>query len=400
MWRQITLFGLGWITVVLASFSWEYYSAKKHDAQTVLAVGRAFFEQVVVTREWNARHGGVYVYTGSTTTPNPYLKDKERDIRLDNGRMLTKVNPAYMTRQLSEISTELGTARIHITSLNPIRPENAPTPWERTALKAFESGLPELATFEGGQFRYMAPLRTVESCLKCHREQGYSVGDIRGGISITLPYNRYEPLWPITVGHLLVAVTGLLLIFLFGHRLSRAYYLLKTQSITDPLTGINNRRFFIRRAEEEFGLAAREGEPIALIMADIDYFKRFNDRYGHLEGDSCLKEVAEAMKSMLRRPPDAIARYGGEEFVIMLPGTPLEGAVTVAEQLRSAVEGLGINNEASLCGSVVTISLGVAAAKAGKTPYALLLKEADDALYRAKEKGRNRVESAARTDTQ
>ena len=394
MWRQIAMFGLGWIGIVLLSLGWEYYSGRQHEAQNILEVSRAFFKQIVITREWNARHGGVYVFTNDTTQPNPYLKDPERDILLGDGRMITKINPAYMTRQLSELSAELEGTEIHITSLKPIRPENAPAPWERTALKAFEAGLPELGSFEEERFRYMAPLTTSESCLKCHREQGYKLGDIRGGISITIPYSRYDSLKPLLLGHLLVALTGLLLIFFFGRKLSRVYLLLKEQSIIDPLTQIPNRRFFLKRSDEEFRRAAREHEPLALIMADIDYFKLFNDRYGHLEGDACLKTVADTMKSMLRRPPDCIARFGGEEFIILLPDTPAEGAAKVAEQLRSAVEELQINNEPSLCGDVVTISLGVAASENGKTPYEALLKEADKALYRAKEKGRNRVETA------
>jgi len=398
MWRQIALFGLGWISIVLLSFGWEFYSAKTHDAQTILEVSRTLFQQIVLTREWNARHGGVYVYSNEMTPPNPHLQGDDRDIRLENGMVLTKVNPAYMTRQLSELSNELSRAQIHITSLNPIRAENAPYEWERVALKAFESGLPELGSFEDGRFRYMAPLITVESCLKCHRQQGYQVGDIRGGISTSIPYDRYASLWPMTVGHLLIALTGLLLLLLFGFKLSQIHRMLEEQGITDPLTRIPNRRFFIKRSEEEFQRARRENEPIAIIMADIDYFKLFNDRYGHLEGDACLQSVAETMKLMLRRPPDCIARYGGEEFVILLPNTPLEGGKMVAEKLCRAVEALKISNEASQCSDVVTISLGVAAGEAGKVTYMTLLKEADEALYRAKERGRNRVETAGTSD--
>ena len=308
--------------------------------------------------------------------------------------MLTKVNPAYMTRQLSELAKEYRGARIHITSLHPIRPENAPLPWERDALRAFETGLPELGSFSEGYFRYMAPLKTRKSCLQCHGQQGYKVGDIRGGISISIPYSDYAPLKSLVFGHLLVAMTGLLLIFLFGRKLSQAYQMLKEQSIIDPLTNIPNRRFFTKRSEEEFQRASRQHDPIALIMADVDYFKLFNDHYGHMEGDACLKAVADVMKSMLRRPPDCIARYGGEEFVIMLPDTSPEGAAIVAEHLREAVEGLQIRNESSHIADVVTISLGVAAARRGDVTYNHLLKQADEALYRAKANGRNRVERA------
>ncbi|ADR33764.1 diguanylate cyclase [Sulfuricurvum kujiense DSM 16994] len=394
MYRQIVYFSIGWIVIVLCSFGWGYYNSSQKDEQNILKVSRAFFDQIVLTREWNAWHGGVYVYADEKTPPNPYLsKDPERDICLKNGKILTKINPAYMTRQISELAAQYNGAQIHITSLKPIRPANGPTPWERTALKMFETGVDEVGTFTDGHYRYMAPLILQKSCLQCHAEQGYKIGDVRGGISITLPYNRYASLWPRIAGYLAVTVTGLLFIQFFGRRLAKAYRMLEEQSIIDPLTEIPNRRFFMKRAKEEFQRAERDHTPIALIMVDIDYFKGFNDRYGHIEGDVTLKTVAETMKQQLRRPPDCIARYGGEEFVIMLPNTTPEGAAKVAELLRTEIEALKINNEASKCADVVTISLGVATAPHDGVSFEIQLKQADEALYAAKQNGRNRCEN-------
>ncbi|HZF70551.1 diguanylate cyclase [Sulfuricurvum sp.] len=394
MYRQIAYFSLGWIIIVLCSFGWGYYNSRQKDDQTILEVSRAFFGQIVLTREWNACHGGVYVYADEKTPPNPYLsKDPERDIPLQNGKMLTKINPAYMTRQLSELAAQYNGAQIHITSLKPIRPANKPTPWERKALEAFETGVDEVGTFSDGKYHYMAPLFMQKNCMKCHEQQGYNIGDIRGGISITLPYNRYASLSPRITGYLAVTVAGLLFILFFGRRLAKAYQMLEKQSIIDPLTEVPNRRFFMKRAGEEFRSAGRNHTPIALIMIDIDYFKGFNDRYGHIEGDITLKTVAEAMKQQLRRPPDCIARYGGEEFIIMLPNTMPEGAAQVAEMLRTKIEALQIKNEASKCADVVTISLGVAAAPHDSVSFETLLKQADEALYTAKQKGRNRSEN-------
>jgi len=394
MYRQIVYLSLGWIVIVLCSFGWGYYNSRQNENQNILKVSRTFFEQIVITREWNACHGGVYVYADHKTPPNPYLsKDPERDIPLGNGKMLTKINPAYMTRQLSELAAQYNGAQIHITSLKPIRPANGPMPWERQALKSFETGIDEVGTFADGHYRYMAPLITQKSCLKCHGEQGYRIGDIRGGISITLPYNHYDSLWPRITGYLTVTIVGLLFIQFFGRRLAKAYQMLEEQSIVDPLTEIPNRRFFMKRAEEEFLRAERGHTPIALIMIDIDYFKGFNDRYGHIEGDITLKTVANEMKQQLRRPPDCIARYGGEEFIILLPNTSPEGAERVAELLRSKIEALQITNEASQCAAVVTVSLGVAAASHDGVSFEAQLKRADEALYAAKQKGRNRCEN-------
>lgn len=393
MYRQIAYFSIGWVVVVLFTFGGAYYNSRQKEDRNILEVSRAFFNQIVLTREWNARHGGVYVYSSEATPPNPYLsKDPERDIYLENGKTLTKINPAYMTRQISELSAQHIGAQVHITSLNPIRPANKATPWERKALKSFESGVKEVGLFRDGNYRYMAPLITQKSCLQCHGDQGYKIGDIRGGISITLPYNRYASLWPRIIGYLTVTVVGLLFIQFFGRRLAKAYQMLHEQSIIDPLTEIPNRRFFMKRAKEEFLRAERDHTPIALIMIDIDYFKGFNDRYGHIEGDITLKTVAETMKQQLRRPPDCIARYGGEEFIIMLPNTSGEGAARVAELLRIKIEALKINNEASQCADVVTISLGIAVAPHDGISFDAQLKQADEALYAAKQKGRNRCE--------
>jgi diguanylate cyclase (GGDEF)-like protein len=382
--------GIGWILVVLFSWGWESYHAREDEERSMLEVSRAFFQQILMTREWNARHGGVYVFTNAAMQPNPYLKELQRDIPLPDGRLLTLVNPAYMTRQISEISEEYDGVRMHITSLKPIRPENAPLPWEREALQAFASGLAEKGEFFDGGYRYMAPLMTEKSCLKCHKAQGYKVGDIRGGISVTIPYAR-DTLVSLSAGHFLIALSGLVFLLLVGRKLRRAYRTLEEQSTVDPLTEIANRRYFMQRAEEEYQRAAREKQPLSLIMADIDYFKSFNDTYGHVEGDHCLKTVAQAMKHALKRPADCIARYGGEEFVIMLPNTPLKSAEHFAEELRSSIEKLQIAHAASQCAEVVTGSFGVAEAAAGDTSYETMIKRADEALYKAKQQGRNRV---------
>jgi diguanylate cyclase (GGDEF)-like protein len=393
MKRKITIVGLVWSFVLMLSFGWNLYETRTHETRNMREVSQAFVEQIVMTREWNARHGGVYAFVDESTPPNPYLEIPQRDIDLGNGRVLTLVNPAYMTRQLSEIAAQHTGVQFHITSLKPIRPQNGPTPWEHETLKAFEEGLSERGEFFKGGYRYMAPLVTRKSCMQCHEAQGYKVGNVRGGISVTLPEARRASLVPLAAGHLLIALVGLVLIGLIGKRLQHAYKTLHRQSEIDPLTGIANRRYFMKQVEKEYRRAIRKQSPVTLIMADIDFFKRYNDTYGHLEGDTCLKRVAEAMKATLKRPGDCIARYGGEEFVIMLPDTPLHNALHVAKRLRAAVEALQIPTSASSCAKVVTVSLGVASVLPEEASYEVLAKMADDALYRAKKMGKNRVEA-------
>jgi diguanylate cyclase (GGDEF)-like protein len=174
--------------------------------------------------------------------------------------------------------------------------------------------------------------------------------------------------------------------------LKRHRDILEKLSTCDGLTGIPNRRRF----EEMFGMewkrSIRQGRSLSLIMIDIDYFKLFNDHYGHLLGDDCLKLVAETLLDTIRRSGDFVARYGGEEFVCVLPETDKEGAKTVAELFRKAVDTLKIIHEKSQVSDHVTISLGVATLipKADKA-MKFLIEAADKSLYQAKAEGRNRI---------
>lgn len=175
-------------------------------------------------------------------------------------------------------------------------------------------------------------------------------------------------------------------------QLARANETLEGLAFLDGLTAVANRRRFEQTLDAEWKRAAREQQPLAVIMLDIDHFKMLNDTYGHAVGDDCLRYVAVALKGQVKRPGDLLARYGGEEFVLVLPATTPDGAAALAESLRAAVEALHIPNERASSGQV-TISVGVAAtsAAAGDDSTKGLLERADAALYRSKQGGRNRV---------
>ncbi|WP_281274270.1 diguanylate cyclase domain-containing protein [Lysinibacillus antri] len=177
-------------------------------------------------------------------------------------------------------------------------------------------------------------------------------------------------------------------------QLTEANKLLQELSSKDGLTGILNRRSFDERLEEEWKRAERNNLPLSLIMLDIDFFKAYNDTYGHLGGDDCLREVANAISQACKRESDSVFRYGGEEFGIILPETDLKGAQTVAEKARKTVENLQISHAGSKISDVVTISLGVATIIPTKYASASsLIESADKALYQAKQEGRNQVRS-------
>jgi diguanylate cyclase (GGDEF)-like protein len=177
-------------------------------------------------------------------------------------------------------------------------------------------------------------------------------------------------------------------------KLEKANNELKRLSSLDGLTGIPNRYAFNEFLDREWKRAQRHGTVIAAIIADVDSFKNFNDTYGHIEGDECLKRVAGAMAEVIKRGEDIFARYGGEEFVAILPGNDGDGAAKVAEEMRCAVLNLAIPHSKSAAASVVTVSLGVAVFRPGTADSSDTLMEiADRALYRAKREGRNRVVS-------
>lgn len=169
---------------------------------------------------------------------------------------------------------------------------------------------------------------------------------------------------------------------------------LRELSATDGLTLIANRRIFDEVLEREWHRAMRNSEPVSLIMADIDMFKSYNDLYGHLAGDDCLRKVAQAISDSAQRGGDLVARYGGEEFAVILPNTDEKAAKDIAEKIRLAVEKLQISHDGNLIARHITISLGVSTRVPPQTSdFIGLMQSADKALYRAKESGRNSVAS-------
>nr|WP_242464577.1 response regulator [Halorhodospira abdelmalekii] len=199
--------------------------------QLAVAQARAFFDQILWVRRWNAGHDAVYVPASEHTPPNPYLTQVERrDIEVDEELTLTQVNPSYMTRQIAEMTAHHSGVRFRITSLDPIRPQNTALPWEEAALHTFEAGKKEYGEWvdegEGSRFRYMAPLITEQACLQCHEQQGYRLNDIRGGISVTLPEGAAMPWATLVASHSLMLIVGLLLIVVAHRSLRRSYSLL------------------------------------------------------------------------------------------------------------------------------------------------------------------------------
>jgi two-component sensor histidine kinase len=189
------LLAVSW-TILLAVLAGEvYHHAYSTFLDVVTASARDTFSRDLLYRLWAAEKGGLYVPVSAQTPPNPYLSHVfERDVSTPSGRQLTLVNPAYMTRQVHELGQEQYGLRGRISSLRPLRPENLSDEWEKEALLAFERGAAEvfsLETLDNELFlRFMRPMVTEQMCLKCHAGQGYKVGDIQGGISVSVPWSQ------------------------------------------------------------------------------------------------------------------------------------------------------------------------------------------------------------------
>jgi len=390
--------------IILAVFLGFYLRTDALFNQQLINTGRVFFEEIVITRKWLAQHQGIFVTMKPGDTVNPYLKKipgLKTIIHDSDGESYMLKNPALATREISLIADREGTFKFHMTSLNPINPDNRADLFEKNALESFATGEHERYALEKGSagriFRYMAPVLTEESCLRCHAHQGYSVGDIRGGISVTIPAQSMMEKIQANKFYLTLSVLGVVVIItlfmtfiarFFIRDLGEAEQKLLDMATTDYLTGLLNRREGFRRIIAEFSRAGRAGKPLCAMMLDIDHFKHINDTHGHLTGDSVLKSLAATLKNALRGS-DILCRYGGEEFLIVLPETGIEETTLLAERLRQQIEQSVLHTQDRKKLNV-TISIGVVGHQAEES-YEHLIARADQALYKAKESGRNRV---------
>lgn len=228
-WRFISILMFCWFAAVTSSLLWNWSKVETIVAELASKEARSHYEKDQIIRLWGAMHGGVYVPPSEHTPPNPHLKFlKRRDVTTTSGMKLTLINPAYMTRQMYELAAKQHGVQGHITSLDPIRPENTPDQWEREALLAFEKGETErlaISNLRGEPYlRYMRPMIAKKPCLKCHEKQGYKEGDVRGGLAVSVPLKPYHEYarnqqQPLFVGHLAIGILGLIGLWAVGQRL-------------------------------------------------------------------------------------------------------------------------------------------------------------------------------------
>lgn len=197
---------------------------------------------------------------------------------------------------------------------------------------------------------------------------------------------------PISETILLAKIRAMERIIAMRDQMNELNKVLTELSERDSLTRLYNRRTFEERAADQWRIATRTKEPIAVLLMDIDHFKTYNDYYGHIAGDECIKKVADTIEECLSRPGDMVARYGGEEFIALLPNTREDGAYHVAEHIREAIENLAIKHRESTTNQFITLSVGGAVVThTSGTHFIDQINAADKALYAAKQAGRNRV---------
>ncbi len=395
-------------SLLIIAIFWVFYihTVKLIDEQ-LLHESRAFFQEIVQTRQWIIKQGGVYIREKPGMQPDHYLgnvKGLKTVITDREGEQYFLRNHAVITRMISDLPQREQHFIINISSLKPLNPGNKPDNFELTALESFETGAKEFSrliqTSSGPTFRFMAPLVTQKECLPCHGNQGYKIGDIRGGISITIPAR--EVMREITQARIytLTAAAALLLVLfsviiyisrLFVKDLKKSENILMEQATTDSLTGILNRGEGIRRFEQEISHSQRNQLPLSIILIDIDNFKIFNDNFGHQLGDRVIRLISGCLAATLRNY-DIICRYGGEEFLVVLPTTELLKAIETAERLRILVAEMSTTVDDERGAAInLTISLGVTSLHPGDSLDSLIYR-ADNALYIAKEKGRDQVQ--------
>lgn len=262
-------------------------------------------------------------------------------------------------------------------------------------------------------FRYAEAIIMKPSCISCHNSHGdslkkdWQVGDVRGVIEIAQPIDKFVAqiqtgLHDILIILGVISLFGILSIGLVIAKLRHTTTELESKvkqrtaelesiAISDDLTQIANRRHFNEFLSQEWRKMQHQKLPLSLILCDIDYFKLYNDHYGHVAGDQCLIRVAQAINSKLTCPQDFLARYGGEEFVIVLPSKTIEEAIEIAESVRKSVLASEIIHEPSCVSNFVSLSLGISSIIPNSHQVSeLLINAADKALYQAKKRGRNR----------
>lgn len=400
---------LGWAVLVGSSLAWNMAQLQRATMNTAAATIRSSLAKDIGFRNWAASHGGVYVPPTTRIPSNPYLKTPDRDVVTTTGKELTLMNPAYVIREVQQDFSGDVNIKSHLTSLNLFNPNNAPDEWEARALKSLEQGKNEVLEVSQidnkAHLRLMLPLHITDGCLKCHDQQNYQVGDVRGGISASI---SLEPFTAVELGrgtdlilsHGLIWLMGILgmVVVYYREKLSLserkiAEERIHTLAYYDDLTHLPNRHLLIDRLLLATAVSTRTGQSGAVLFFDLDHFKTLNETKGYYVGDLLLLDVAKRLSHQVQEG-DSVARLGSDEFVVVLEmlGTKAEEA---AAQARLAAEKLKIElgqpYRLKQFIHTLTPSIGIVMFNTQDTSPENLIKHAEVAMHQAKAMGRNTI---------
>ncbi|MBI4763971.1 MAG: DUF3365 domain-containing protein [Deltaproteobacteria bacterium] len=315
-----------WTGIITASLVWNFYAQKNKIFEIARNSAHITLEKDVIYRRWVAQHGGVYVPVSKHTPPNPYLKVPERDIFTSSGLPLTLVNPAYMIRQVNEMAANIY-SQTHITSLNPIRPQNSPDPWETSALMSFEKGVQEVSSIEkvAGEekMRVMHPFITEKPCLQCHAPQGYQEGDIRGGISVSIPIAPLRAidkpfLAKLSLAHFLFWITGI------------SWILLARKSFSKQILARETAEEELRKSRDELELRVQERTTELLRINET--LRNLSSKLMSVQ-EKERKQVALEVHDVLGSSLSAI-KFKSEEAMYHLPQ---DGPTNISKPLEELI---------------------------------------------------------------
>ena len=406
--KLVVLAILAWSALVGYSLDWNISNLQDEQAKLAISAAKSNWDKDQAFRQWATKHGGVYVQPTERTPPNPYLAHLDRrDVVTTEGMKLTLMNPAYMLRQMTTEFEDTYGVKGKITGKITLNPVNKPDAWELAAIERFENEqvteVLEQAVIDGAPYmRYMKPMYMKKECELCHAVLGFKAGDLRGGVSVSIPMTPYlnaanETSRSMVITHIMVWLSGSVGFVAFGlyarrRHIERSALLARLEhgALYDALTGLPNRFLFSDRLNVSMARQARDRSHLfAVCFVDLDRFKNLNDSYGHATGDQLLKEVSARFGKVLR-PSDTVARMGGDEFTFLLDGiSKSQEAFQIAERILHSVETpFEIGGQSLKVGASIGICLGD---RKYQSPEEIL-RDADTAMYRAKYLGKGRID--------
>ncbi|MBC8238311.1 MAG: EAL domain-containing protein [Helicobacteraceae bacterium] len=388
---------IAWTAVVIISIALAAYNQYNHTMSIAKDVLDANFAQDTSFRKWAASHGGIYVpIDEKRTVPSPYMDHMlERDIETPSGTKLTLMNPASMIRQINEESVGLYGTKSHTTALELLNPKNVADVWERESLLRFinEPELKEILEFSEingvNNMRLIRPMPVNAACLKCHgHQETYKNVTRAGGVSVSMPMSDIKALvmkslkFTVFV-HLIFWILGIWLICIIYKKEQTAIDNLEHQVNNDSLTGLPNRHAYNVKIQEL--MSDKDTQNIYMLFLDLDNFKAINDTLGHSVGDLLLQNVAKRLQNRIA-DFEMFARFGGDEFVFLFKNvSQISMMEKIAQRIHKVFEEEFVLKEYDVH---TAVSMGISSYPGTANDAESLLRNADIAMYRAKQMGK------------